>query len=361
MSVCLAIISYVCKGLCTKSMAARIKGGKAPDAGTVLQLLHGSVEMGVKALTACPADTDARSAVLTLLRTTLTVTDFAELIPWLIPALNAIIVSATQTVDADGIVELLELFGGFATRYKADIAPLISMAGLVEAIVDLSLRVAGPTEPEPEREVACAGAGGAAIAVAAAKAEDEAERLNDERRDARRIREALGYLMFWVTNTGFTAPFVSDTMKTRLPALLDAVLMACGTPPIEHPSCKNGFATLSRIVSAWLQAATEADAVAARPFLCDVLPRRCLQSLLRPELKLDKHGVEVVGFVGCMHRSIAAKYGEGFDLKLAELLTLLGIPVESDATAQGLALVQGNDDDAYASFLLELLRHSRDR
>jgi hypothetical protein len=34
-------------------------------------------------------------------------------------------------VDADGIVELLELFGGFATRYKADIAPLISMAGLV--------------------------------------------------------------------------------------------------------------------------------------------------------------------------------------------------------------------------------------
>jgi hypothetical protein len=35
-----------------------------------------------------------------------------------------------------------------------------------------------------------------------------------------------------VTNTGFTAPFVSDTMKTRLPALLDAVSTgshACST------------------------------------------------------------------------------------------------------------------------------------
>ena len=89
-----------------------------------MQLLQGSVEMGVKAVNAYPADSAARSALITLIRSVLTVTEFSALVPWIIPVLNAIIISVTQTADADGVVELLELLGGFATRYKAEIKPL---------------------------------------------------------------------------------------------------------------------------------------------------------------------------------------------------------------------------------------------
>ena len=76
------------------------------------------------------------------------ITDFTALLPWVIAAVEKIVVSVGRTAEADGVVEMLELFGGFATRYKAEIAPLIQLPGLLEAIVDLSLQVAGPvSEP----------------------------------------------------------------------------------------------------------------------------------------------------------------------------------------------------------------------
>jgi hypothetical protein len=339
-SICLAVSAFVCKGFCTKRTSGLIRNGKQ-EAARVVPLLQGTVEMGVKAVIAFPVDNAARSALVTLIRSVLTVTDFTTLIPWLIPAINAILVSATCTGDADGVVELLELFGGFATRYKAEIAPLMGMSGLVEAIVDISLQVADCTAEGREGE--------------------DAEQLDDRRRDARRVRHALSYLIFWVTNTGLVAPFVSDTMKARLPTLLSELFAACGTPPIEQPACKNGFATLSRLLEAWLSTGTESEIETARPFLCDQLPRLCLQTLLRPELKFDKHGVEVVNLVASMHRRTAAQYTDGFDRVLIALLGALGVPSESETMKQSVGLVHGADGGAYVAFLLELLKHSRDR
>jgi hypothetical protein len=120
---------------------------------------------------------------VTLIRSCLAVVEFNELVPCLPPALNAIMVSVGAMNDVDGVIETLELVSGFATRYKAEIAPLLAIPGLVEAVVDLSLQAARGPE-----------LGG-----------DGPEVENDEFvRDSKRVRKTLSYFLFWVTNCGLT-------------------------------------------------------------------------------------------------------------------------------------------------------------
>jgi hypothetical protein len=356
--LCLSICSFVCKGFCRKSTGGLLKSEKGIEvAERVNRLLQSCLELCVKAVAATPTDTAARSALVTLIRSVLIITDFTALLPWVIAAVEKIVVSVGRTAEADGVVEMLELFGGFATRYKAEIAPLIQLPGLVEAVTDLSLQVAGPlsevggrpgTPPSPR----------AVDAAAAAATAGQIEELSDKQRDSRRVRNALAYLIFWVTNAGLTDPFVTEPMRQRLPALCHAVALAVSTPPFEHPACKNGFSSLATLVKLWCKA----DAAGAEPFVCRTLPRLCVQALLLPELNLSrKPGAGVIAVVAGLHRSAASHYKAAFDPVLLSLLGALGVPSHSETAAQAMAAVHGADMQPYSALLLQIVQHSKSR
>ena len=357
--VCLSICSFVCKGFSRKSTVGLLKTDKSGEIAKRLNgLLQSCLELCVKAVAATPSDVAARSALVTLIRSILIITDFAALLPWIITAVEKIVVSVNRTAEADGVVEMLELFGGFATRYKADISPLIQLPGLLEAIVDISLQVAGPVSesggrprtPPAAVEGAAIRAGGHQLALD--------EELSDKQRDSRRVRNALAYLIFWVTHAGITEPFVTEPMRQRLPAMCHAIALSCATPPIDHPHCKNGFSALATLVALWC----DADAAAAEPFVCRALPRLCLQALLLPELKLSrKPGSAVVEVVAGLHLSAATHYAAAFDQVFVSLLGALGVSPHSDAAAQAIAVVHGADKQAYGALLLQLVQHSKSR
>lgn len=335
----IVVCAYVCKGFCSKKTSSALKSGKGPGWGSVAQLLFGTVEMAVKAVDTYPTIDTARSALVTLIRSCLAVVDFNELLPCLPAALHAIIVSAGSATEVDGVIEVLELVSGFTTRYKQDVAPMLAIPGLVEAVIDLALQAAEGVPP---------GSDG-----------DDDHDLADVARDSQRVRKSLSYLLFWVSNCGLAAVFVTAPMKERLPALLHAVASAIGTKPIEHPHFKNGFVSVTRLVQLWI-GQDEVSAMQAKPFICEQLTRLCMQAALSPDINLtDNNGTEVIRSLATMHLVSAARYGVDFDQVLMELLAVLGLPGDSDAVSQCVALVRGQDESEYASFLLQLLQHVR--
>ena len=350
--LCVTVCSHVCKGFCRKSTSGLLKTEKGMEvADTVNRMLQSSLDLCVKAVAATPADTAARSALVTLIRSILIITDFTALLPWVIAAVEQIVLSVSRTAEADGVIEMLELFGGFATRYKAEIAPLINLPGLVETIIDLSLHVAGPSA-EP------GGRPPTPPSPTVGKPPEQTTELSDKQRDSKRVRNALAYLIFWVTNAGLTEPFVSEPMLQRLPALCHAVALAVSTPPFEHPACKNGFSCLATLVKHWCKA----DVSGAEPFVCRTLPRLCMQALLLPELNLTrKPGAGVVTVVSGLHRCAAVNYKASFDPVMVSLLGALGVPAHSETAAQAVAAVHGPDDGAYSALLLQLVQHSKSR
>ena len=357
--LCLSICSFVCKGFCRKSTGGLLKSEKGVEvADRVNRLLQSCLELCVKAVAATPTDTAARSALVTLIRSILIITDFTALLPWVIAAVEKIVVSVGRTADADGVVEMLELFGGFATRYKAEIAPLIQLVGLLEAVIDLSLQVAGPMSESGARPSTPPTPTVVAAAAATAAKSAQTEELSDKQRDSRRIRNALAYLIFWVTNAGLTEPFVTESMRQRMPALCHAVALAVSTPPFEHPACKNGFSSLSTLVKLWCGA----DAAGAEPFVCRTLPRLCVQALLLPELNLGrKPGAGVVTVVAGLHICAAANYKAAFEPVMLSLLGALGVPSHSETTAQAMAALHSADAQAYGVLLLQIVQHAKSR
>eukprot|EP01051_Picozoa_sp_SAG22_P015360 SAG22_NODE_1994_length_3189_cov_3.276375_2_plen_910_part_01 len=237
----IVVCAYVCKGFCSKKTMGAL-GAQPREA--VAGLLFGAVEMAVKAVDTFPAIPAARSGLITLIRSCLAVVEFNELLPCLPAALHAIIVSAGQavTTEIDGVVEVLELVSGFATRYKAEIAPMLAIPGLMEAVVDLALTAA------------------AGLSAATGSEDDEHDRA-ELVRGGQKVRKSLSYFLFWVSNCGLTEAIVGTAeMKARLPGLLHAIALSVQTKPVEHPHFKNGFVSIARLLQCWVGAGSAAAA-----------------------------------------------------------------------------------------------------
>eukprot|EP01052_Picozoa_sp_SAG31_P000762 SAG31_NODE_22_length_33849_cov_13.713096_10_plen_951_part_00 len=338
------VCAYVCKGFCSKKTSSALKSGKGPGWAAVSQLLFGTVETAVKAVDAFPTIAGVRSALVTLIRSCLAVLEFHELLPVLPAALHAIIVSAGAAGEVDAVIEVLDLVSSFATRYKQEIGPIFGIPGLVEAVIDLTLEVTQ--------------GGGTSTGDDAS----EVHELADSARDVQRVRKALTYFVFWVSNCGLTGALATEPMRERLPALLHTLSMAVTNKPVEHPNFKNGIISIARLVQCWIgdNADGGAGAMQAKSFICEQLTRLCIQATLSPAVSLaDGNGTEAIRAIASMHILCAACYGGDFSRVLVDLLAALGLPEQSDAAAQCVQLVHGHDEGAYAAFLLQLLQHVR--